>query len=279
MAGRMESNQNQTIGAIIYAFDHEIAYTKLAVDCAKRVQKHLDIPCSLITDKPFKHEVFEHVILVDTPKYKNRRWWYDTDKTTLWLNGSRSNAYDLSPYDRTLLLDADYLVCENKICNLLNSSQPFFAHKRAMNVKDKQPRCVTFGTKHTEMWWATLVVFDRSEFSQDVFSAWQMIETNYNYYAGMFGFERKQYRNDYAISLALLLANGNFMPTQCDIPWPLFNADTDCAVYFNSEQSCEVNYGIVDEPATLEHKKLEICDFDIHVMGKSYLDNNYAVQS
>ena len=34
-------------GALLFAFDSEIKYTKLAIECAKRIQQYLDIPVSL----------------------------------------------------------------------------------------------------------------------------------------------------------------------------------------------------------------------------------------
>ena len=57
-----------------------------------------------------------------------------------------------------------------------------------------------------------------------------MVEKNYHHYANIFGFDPRKFRNDFALSIALLLANGNTIPTQCDIPWPLFNVDPDIKV-------------------------------------------------
>ena len=37
-----------TVGALIFAFDSEISYTRLAVECASRVKKHLDIYDNLL---------------------------------------------------------------------------------------------------------------------------------------------------------------------------------------------------------------------------------------
>ena len=75
------------------------------------------------------------------------------------------------------------------------------------------------------MWWATVVVFDKSQFSKDVFSMWQMVEQNYHHYANVFQFDGRKFRNDYALSIALLVANGNTVPEHCNIPWPLVNVE------------------------------------------------------
>ena len=94
-------------GALLYAFDSDIKYTKIAVECAVRIQKHLNIPVSIVTDKELNNSVFDHEIIVDKPVTKNYKYWEDTDQTTAWYNAGRSGAIDVTPYGRTLLVDID----------------------------------------------------------------------------------------------------------------------------------------------------------------------------
>jgi hypothetical protein len=122
------------------------------------------------------------------------------------------------------------------------------------------------------MWWATVVIFDRnSNFTQDVFDVWKMVEQNYQHYANLFGFKSKQYRNDYALSIALLLCNGNVHPQQCELPWPLLNVDTEVEVS-NINNTWWIEY-------TNANRKKKICvkNHDLHIMCKSYLEKMYAV--
>ena len=71
-------------GALLYAFDSDIKYTKIAVECAKRINQYLNIPVSLVTDATINEQVFDQVIIVDKPQQKIT----NTGKTqTLQRNG------------------------------------------------------------------------------------------------------------------------------------------------------------------------------------------------
>lgn len=264
-----------TIGALLYAFDCEICYTKLAVGCARRIQKYLNIPVSLVTDSEVNDSVFDHVILLDKKETSNRRWWSDTNTTTSWKNFSRSTAFDLSPYGKTLLVDVDYLVNSNNLLQVLNATNPLYAHRSVRSVHLPGVRNQKFGTKNTDMWWATVVVFDKSNFSKDVFTIWKMVENNYKYYADFFGFNVQQFRNDHALSIALLIANGGIIPDWCNIPWPLVNADPEVTVTKDFNEY-KIYYTAINQ-GQKKYKRIEIKNQDLHVMGKSYLEQIYAL--
>jgi hypothetical protein len=77
----------------------------------------------------------------------------------------------------TLLADVDYVVNSNNLTQLLNNKNSFFAHNSVCSIHLPEVRQQKFGTKNTDMWWATVVVFDKSNFSKDVFSLWKMLRT------------------------------------------------------------------------------------------------------
>jgi len=261
-----------TTGALIFAFDSEIKYSKLAVECASRIKKYLNIPVTLITDKLIDNTIFDNQVIVTRDNGTNRRFFVDRLASTTWFNFGRNAALDLSPYNRTLLVDTDYMVNSSNLLTLLNSSQPFLCHRHVRNIHHPESRLQTFGTKNTHMWWATVVIFDRdNDFTQDVFAVWKMVEQNYKHYADLFGFSSRQFRNDYALSIALLLCNGNMHPQQCEIPWSLPNIDTELEVD-NIDDTWWLTY-------TDNNRKKKICvkNHDLHIMCKSYLEKLYAV--
>ena len=264
-----------TVGALLFAFDSEIKYTKLAVECAKRIKQYLDIPVTLVTNIKLDTDIFENQILVTKPDGKNKRYWTDTGEVTSWYNFGRNSAIDLTPYDRTLLIDIDYIVNSDSLLSLLNCTQPFLCHQYIHSANLPQCQVVTLGSKNTQMWWATVVVFDKSVFSQDVFDCWKMVEQNYKHYANLFGFDYNNFRNDFALSIALLLANGNTIPDQCDIPWPLLTADADIPVTYK-DNTWWIEYK-VHERGKLIPKKISLKNQDIHVIGKSYLEKIYEL--
>ena len=264
-----------TVGALLFAFDSEIKYTKLAVECAKRIKQYLDIPVTLVTNIKLDTAIFENQILVTKPDGKNKRYWTDTGEVTSWYNFGRNSAIDLTPYDRTLLIDIDYIVNSDSLRSLLNCTQPFLCHQYVHNADLSKCQIITLGSKNTQMWWATVVVFDKSVFSQDVFDCWKMVEQNYKHYANLFGFDYNNFRNDFALSIALLIANGNTIPDQCDIPWPLLTANADIPVTYK-DNTWWIEYK-VHERGKLIPKKISLKNQDIHVIGKSYLEKIYEL--
>ena len=58
------------------------------------------------------------------------------------------------------------------------------------------------------MFWATTVMFDKSPESQFFFKLVDFVKDNYIYYADLFRFNPKQFRNDIAFSIAKHIMNG-----------------------------------------------------------------------
>lgn len=257
-------------GALIFAIDGDIKYTELAKQAARRVKSWLDIPTTLITDQPITDSAFEQVIVIDNLGQSSVRFWADSQKRSQWFNASRSQALDLTPYDRTLLIDADYWIGGSNLRNIINGSQPFICHRRAMNVQDEQSRVQKFSNSNVDMWWATVCVFDKSQISQDIFTAWKMIQDNYQHYAALFNFTSRPFRNDYALSLALLLTNGHEQPSHVDLPWPLVNVTPECEIDLENDV-WNIRYQRLTD-GELKPWRISVKDMDLHVMGKTNLE-------
>ena len=247
-------------GALIYATDGDIQYTKIARECARRVEQYLGIPSTIVQG---------------SSSIIGNRSWADCETPVQWRNGGRSKALQDSPYERTLLIDADYWIASDCFKSILSIDGHFYAHNNRMYINETKPKTETFGTLKTPMWWATVCVFDRSEFSQDVFDCWQMIENNYKHYANLFQFTRKPFRNDYALSLALLLINGGEYP-DCAIPWPLINVPDSCDIQLENNK-WTLGYTVYENN---EHKpkRITVRDQDLHIMGKRNLEKLLDLQ-
>jgi len=247
-------------GAIIYAADGDIQYTRIAQECSKRVELYLNIPATIVKGDS---------------TITGKRSWADCNAPVDWRNSGRCKAMQDSPYDRTLLLDADYWIDSDCLKSVLYSDGHFYAHDTRMYINEQEPKRETFGTLKTPMWWATVCVFDRSEFSQDVFSAWQMIEQNYLHYANLFQFTRKPFRNDHALSMALLLANGGEYP-DCAIPWPLINVPDSCDIDL-ANNKWTLGYTVYENDQH-KHKRITVKNQDLHIMGKRNLERLIELQ-
>ena len=136
-----------TTGAVIFARNNEhIDYVAMAEWSAQNIERHLGIPTHIITDSALSD---------------NARHFTDVGTVT-WHNLNRMDAYRLSPWDRTLVLDADYVVATDQLRSVLDCDEDFLAHRWAYDVTG----CNTFeglnwfGDVGMPMWWATVMVFN-----------------------------------------------------------------------------------------------------------------------
>ena len=264
-----------TTGALIFAFNNEQTdYLGMAAWSAENIRRHLGIPVAVVTDC-VEHErtgAFDRVINV-APQTGGTRWFEDYAATVSWHNAGRVDAYNLTPWDRTLVLDADYVVACDDYKTLLNYDSDFMCHKDAYNLATAQPLSGlnVFGNTHFPMHWATVMMFRRSNTAQYIFDCMQMIRDNWEHYRALYGIDRKTYRNDFALSIAIGIVSGHTGHVDT-IPWPLFTAMPENKITATGPDDYSIEYTSSD----LKHKTVSFSGMDFHAMGKSHLENIIA---
>ena len=213
-------------GACIIASNSgELDYIGLAAINAKLIRKHLEIPVCLLTTDINSHPDFDSVILIDKrPASKRTMLKGDTHITYDWKNDHRIDAFNYSPWDRTLLVDADYLVLSDLLKPMLNCVHPFMMID---SVYDITGRNSFAGMRRMpdasiDQRWATVMCFDKA--AEPVFKAAEMVRRDYAYYAAMFDFAVRPFRNDYAFGIAAHLLG---IPR---LPFSMAQLPPDCAV-------------------------------------------------
>lgn len=201
-----------TTGALIFAFNNEqIDYVAMANWSAKNIHRHLGIPVCLVTDKePTHSHVFDRVVIAK-PVNAGQRYFSDYDSNVTWHNTNRMDAYALSPWDQTLVLDADYVVASDQHLTTLTSSQDFVCYRWATDVTGLQTfeDLNYFGNYCMPMWWATVMMFRRSNSTELLFDSMQMVRDNWTHYRNLYKNPVATYRNDHALSIALNTLNGH----------------------------------------------------------------------
>lgn len=260
-----------TTGALIFAFDNEQTdYVAMAGWSAERIRRHLKIPVAVVTDcvEHEKTRVFDQVINV-APATGGTRWFEDYQSTVTWHNAGRVDAYSLSPWDRTLVLDADYVVASSDLTTLLTHDTDFMCHKTAVNLSTGYPLAGlnVFGKHNIPMYWATVMMFRRSNTAQYIFDCMQMIRNNWQHYRDLYGIDNKTYRNDFALTIAIGIISGHTGKVD-QIPWPLLTAMPDTELTSNGPDYYTINYMDSDQ----KHKTLGWAGMDFHAMGKRHLE-------
>jgi hypothetical protein len=219
--------QPKSKGVLMFARNSKLDYMRIAQHNCGLIKEHLQLPVAVITDTKTRDEsdttMFDHVIMDNTEDTNKRVFYFNGESlSTPWINGSRSDAYDLTPFDRTLLLDADYLIMSNNYKKLFDLDIEFTCHYSVLDVTgqnlykaDKRLNSYTI-----PMVWATAVLFDKCNFSENVFTMMKLVKEHWEYYSSLYQFNRKVFRNDFALSIALHILGGYGTNTY-SIPWAL----------------------------------------------------------
>lgn len=256
-----------TAGALIFAFNNEQTdYVSMARWCAKNIHRHLGISTAIVTDQSFETKAHERLVHCNSVG-NNGRYFADYGTNVTWHNESRTDAYSLSPWDRTLVLDSDYVVASDQLKVLLKIEQDFVVHRWAYDVTGQNnfDGLNYFGEHRMPMWWATVMMFRRSTQAQLIFDCMNMIKRNWDHYKHLYKSNTSMYRNDHALSIALGIVNGHTM-NHPRIPWPLASLTPEHNLSQISTDRYRVDY------ITADNKKRWIeLEQDFHAMGKRHL--------
>lgn len=264
-------------GAIIFAFNNDIDYKKIATQCAIRIKKFLKLPVSIITDDPLglSEDIFDKIILSNVDD-KNFKRFYDgstQNKKLVWKNSSRHTVYDLTPYDETLVVDADYFVNSDflKIC--FNLDKDFLIYKESFDLSEREnsSEFKNLNQYSIPFYWATVFYFKKTEFNETFFYFVSHIKENWNYYRLLYQITEKKFRNDYAFSIAIHVLHG-FDKNLFDgiIPGKLFyTTDRDILIDIHDN-----SFLFLTEKKNClgEYTFSKIKNADIHIMNKFSLE-------
>lgn len=98
-----------------------------------------------------------------------------------------------------------------------------------------------------------------------------MVQTNYDHYANIHNFIGGVFRNDYALILALRIANGHCDEASDVISWNLTHVGKNTSIYKNSNDEFNSEYtGMFDnwQRGKIRKEYITIKDTDFHCMNK-----------
>jgi len=277
-------------GVLIFAQNStQIDYAKLAILSAKFAHKHLNVPVSLVTDYStvewidnsglhlIVKDTFDKVILIERKKIcENFRQLADGDNKDRvpFINDSRPLAYDLTPYDRTLLIDSDYFINSSLLNEYWNVDYDVMIGQKLCDIANfdrigYHDRYISDTAPH--LYWATTVMFTKNQYANHFFNLVKHIKNNYVYYADVYRFDYRMYRNDIAFSIAKHIINGYQTDSTGCLP-PVFSSlDRDILVDVNKHRWVF----LVNTMSGNRYYASSINNQDIHVMNKQSIIRNY----
>lgn len=277
-----------TKGVLIFAHNNpQIDYGLMAIISGGLAKKNLKVPVSLVTDKwtiawlkesnmySKAESIFDKIIEVEKPVTKNYRKLHDgfNSQTIPFENSNRFSVWDLSPYDKTLMIDSDYLVFSTILNEYWDIDAPVMMSHSMNDITGDRAGILDNRVSETgiHMFWATTVMFDKSPESQFFFKLVDFIKDNYRYYADLFRFNPKQFRNDIAFSIAKHIMNGFETEFVYTLP-PVFTIfDKDILLDVDKEKLIF----LIDKPLDCGSFWASATeDVDVHVINKQSIIRN-----
>jgi hypothetical protein len=259
-------------GVVMFAYNSgEIDYQTMAAWSARRIQRHLSLPTTLITDtEPHDLSAFESVIIT-TPEVGGTRHFSDIGHNVTWYNGNRMDVYKLSPYDETILLDTDYMVNSTKILDIFNYYDDFCCHDTTSFLMQPGAAQEVLSVYSYKTLWATVVAFKKTNRAKQIFECLEMVQKNFDHYSNLHGFVAGTYRNDYALTLALNIVNGHSKNKQDIIPWNLVHVGKNTQLHKNNEDEFDTEFTVMYDNwqrGKIRKEYITLKNFDFHVMNK-----------
>ena len=282
-------------GVVLFAYNNDkLDYTKLAVMTALSVKANLkNNNVALLTDvKTYEHLIethpqdlikycFDKIITEDLTHEENTRVHNDSPWHSFqaqFSNGNKHNVYNLSPWDKSLLIDVDYIVNSDALDRLFDTDYELALFRNARGLRWELPHHEEqrLHPDGIDMWWSTVVYWQKSEPSTQFFNMWHHVKENYDYYKFLYKFPGKMFRTDYASSIAIHLLKGQREGTWVkEIPpgTMRFMDQKDELVSINGRNDFTFLSNFHHEP--WRNLPVRLVNEDIHMMNKLALLRHY----
>lgn len=274
-------------GILIYAHNNEsVDYALLSIISAGLAKKNLQVPVSLITDNKtvlwmkkskIYHRaeiIFENIIDNSIEYEGNKRILHDgfDNKTVPFINSDRFSAWDLTPYDRTLLIDSDFLILSSHLAEYWNADYDVMLGKEIKDFCDNRLGYYDRYISDTgvKLYWATTVMFTKNNYSKLFFDLVKYIKENYLKVSEIFRFNPAQFRNDIAFSIAKHILSGFEEIKSGDLPSVITTIDRDILFDVKDRKLSFLLTPKMDQ----NYCAATVKDIDVHVMNKQSIVRN-----
>jgi hypothetical protein len=241
----------------------------IAAYAAKQVKKFLNLPVSLVTNNLdlVPADVFENIIVSTDDSNQVKRFYNGTNeyKVSTWHNTTRSNCYDLSPYDETLVIDSDYIINSEFLSYCWKQPEDFLIYDKSLDLASwRDTNEFEYVSQFSvKFYWATVFFFRKTEKTKALFSLIDHIKTNWDYYRMLYQLSGTKFRNDYAFSIAIsILGDYNFSKFPHKM---LYVTDRDFVLGHNNTK---MTFLVQKKGHNDQYTAVATENLDVHVMSK-----------
>lgn len=267
-----------TQGILLFAHNNsEINYAKLAVFAAKRAKTFLNVPVSVVTDDKsifdsLDSDAFDQIIELTDKIDSNFKYYgdgFNGGSRLEWKNTSRYTAYDLSPYNNTLVIDVDYVINSKTLSYCWDQPHDFLIYQQGFDLAQWRnvDEFTWVGENSIAFYWATVFFFRKTENTKLLFALINHIKDNWIYYKLVYQIHSTNFRNDLAFSIAIHMLNGFSQGSFAHhLPGKLFYI-LDSDILYEIKDS-EMKFLVQKDNSTSDYNPVKTSTVDVHVMNK-----------
>jgi len=264
-------------GILIFAKNNEkFNYVKQAAVAALSAKKHLDIPVCVIAleeelatlDPIIRKKAFDIEINKSAATTQKRSFLQGQSAGIYtWHNELRSQVYDFTPFDETILIDSDYIIQNDVLNSCWGSVEPIMMNTKELNIVTHietpagELRTSVLGPK---MYWATCVYFKKTKKTEIFFNLVKHIQENYLFYSLSYNLPSRLFRNDYAFTIAAHVMHDTLEDCIPPLPVQMLNC-------YPADEILQVTYDSILMNASLP---VRISKMNVHIMNKYSLEEH-----
>lgn len=277
-------------GILIFAHNSaEVDYGSIAVIAGGLAKKNLGVSVSLVSDKKTVEtlnssslksqvsKIFENIILTDvSADAKNNRILHDglSSKLVPFINQGRPSAFELTPYERTLLIDSDFFIFSENLNHYWDLDPNVLIADSFLNIRNESVNILDSWVSEIgpPLRWATTVMFSKNKEGKIFFDLVSHIRENYVFYSNIYKFNPKIYRNDIAFSIAKHILDKFSTDTDNNLP-PVFSViDRDSLELVREDGRLIFLLGNELNPTKIMSASIK--GRDVHIMNKESIIRN-----
>lgn len=220
-------------------------------------------------------DIFDKIIEIDNIKDYDVRNLKDGRHLEVvpFKNKSRHSAFHITPYDRTLLIDSDFLIFSDNLSNFWDLDYDIMISKSIFdlaNIDRSGYHDKYISDTGVHLYWATTVLFSKTKYAELFFNLVESIKENYQVFSEIYRFDHRLYRNDIAFSIAKHILDGFETDLTGSLPPIPITYDSD--ILENVSKDGKLTF-LISQNGNF-YSAMSIVNRDIHIMNKQSIIRN-----
>ena len=226
-----------TQGVAMFCYDSDFEYSRICNFNTRQIKTHLDLPVTVYTDEKTAKKITNAELVITDRPTGNARYFRPQERSIPLYNLNRKDVFLDPPYDKTLVIDVDYIVMSSCLLRLLYINYDFSCYRSVRDVTGcRRLEGSSVGHSDINFCWATVMLVTRSDRCRQIGQMIDHIQKHYKYFTRLYRVsDSNTYRNDYALSMALHQLNG-MRREQCFVPGHLATIPDDVDVQVSQDR-------------------------------------------